>query len=173
MRTLIRSTVFVLTLVGALGGLNAQEQQPRPAAATTVAVLPLAGKDDARGDVLAQAVSDLLQVSLARSTQLTVVEREDLNKAIKELKLATLQDEDARMKVGRFIGAKYLVTGTVLTKDGSQSTVNCQLIETESNRIAGPPERRYASPIWSRMSTPWPRRCLRANKVSRAYGRAD
>jgi TolB-like protein len=66
----------------------------------------------------------------------TVVERERLALALQELKLGSsvLVDEATRLRIGKIVGAKYLVFGAVIVFDGTMR-LDLRLVETETGAI--------------------------------------
>jgi len=87
---------------------------------TRLAVMPISPAEGAPEGLGAQAEYLGSQLSLAASGSklFTVVERKDLQKILGELELqlSSLADEDSAAKVGKFLGAEVLVTGTVFRK---------------------------------------------------------
>ena len=67
-----------------------------------------------------------------------MVERAELDAALNELQLSAtgLTSKDSQVKLGRFIGAKILITGS-LFKSGSKNFVIVKIIGTETSRVLG------------------------------------
>jgi TolB-like protein len=87
----------------------------------TVAVAPLeATATDSIGTIIAYGLSDLLSNDLARSAQLRVVERVRGDAVLRELGLARSGRVDSATapRVGRLIGARRLVVGSVASRAG-------------------------------------------------------
>jgi len=66
----------------------------------------------------------------------TVVERERLALALQELKLGSsvLVDEATRLRIGKIVGAKYLVFGVFMVFGGTMR-LDLRLVETETGAI--------------------------------------
>ncbi len=64
------------------------------------------------------------------------VEREELEKAAAELQLSLsdLADESKALEIGKLIGAKYIMLGS-MAKVGANVKINCRIIETETSEI--------------------------------------
>ena len=83
-------------------------------------------------------VSSLLFAELAMDSSLLLVEREDIDKMIEELELsaAGLVDTQTANRIGHMIGAKILVTGSVIKVDDSLYVI-AKIIGTETSRVFG------------------------------------
>lgn len=83
------------------------------------------------GDILSDAVIETL-----KRKEYTVVERSRLSLALEELNLGTtsLVDETTRLKLGRIVGARYMVFG-VYQVIGNQMRLDIRLVETETARV--------------------------------------
>ncbi len=83
-------------------------------------------------------VSSLLFAELAVDSNLVLVEREDIDKMIEELELsaAGMVDSQTANRIGHMIGAKILVTGSVLKVDDSLFVI-AKIIGTETTRVFG------------------------------------
>ena len=105
---------------------------------TTIAALPF--RDSSPGGKyapLADGKGDLLAAFLAKSDRLVVVERAALDKVLKEqrLSLTGLVDPKTKAKVGRLLGAKYILSGG-LTVVGGKLHINAHLFEVKTTRVA-------------------------------------
>lgn len=83
-------------------------------------------------------VTDLLFANLVANPDLFLVEREDLQKVLEELKLnlTGLVKPGQATAVGQLTGAKILVTGSVIQVDKSIYVV-AKIIGTETSRVLG------------------------------------
>ena len=83
-------------------------------------------------------VTDLMFANLAANPDLYLVEREDLQKVLDELKLnlSGLVKPGEAVQVGQLTGAKILVTGSVIQVDKSIYVV-AKIIGTETSRVLG------------------------------------
>lgn len=128
-----------LAILGFLAGAFA----PGPArgddakAVIPLAVLPFQERG-ANVEDLGQKVSDLLFANLVARDDVYLVERQDLDKVLKEQELtaAGLTDPKQSVLVGRLAGAKVLVTGSVLQVGDSLYLV-AKLIGVETTRVVG------------------------------------
>lgn len=110
------------------------------AADTTVypaAILPFAERGSGARDYGAK-VSDILFAMLAADPNLMLVDREDLSKTLQEqeLSLSGMVAPDAAVQVGRLVGAKLIITGSVVEADKSLYLV-AKIIGTETSRVLG------------------------------------
>lgn len=104
----------------------------------TVAVLPFEARGrDLENDNVGKSVSELVGVALMEGG-INTVERAELNKALEELNLSAvgLADSASQVKLGRLIGAKILITGSVF-KSGDKNYVVAKIIGTETSLATG------------------------------------
>jgi len=82
------------------------------------------------------AVAELLTHQLVTVPAFTVVERTELERILTEQRLQTAAaiDPDSAVKVGKLIGARLLVLGSV-EKVGGKYSVNARIVETETGRV--------------------------------------
>lgn len=120
-----------LCLVMAAGPLPAAEQ------VYPTAILPFQERGADVKD-LGPQVTDLMFANLVADPQMYLVDREDLEKVLKELELnlSGLVKPDEAARVGQLTGAKVLVTGSVLQVD-SKLYVVAKIIGTETTRVLG------------------------------------
>ena len=105
----------------------------------TVAVLPFESRDrQAASTDMGKSVAELLNIALMESGNADMVERAELDVALNELQLSAvgLTSKESQVKLGRFIGAKILITGS-LCKSGSKNFVIVKIIGTETSRVLG------------------------------------
>jgi TolB-like protein len=98
-----------------------------------VAVLDFTSLNEEEKD-LAIAVADTLQTKLIGLKKYTIIVRgESLSKVIEELAFQQtgVVDEETAVEVGKQIGAKFVITGSVM-KPESFYTVNALLIDVET-----------------------------------------
>ncbi|PCJ58606.1 MAG: curli assembly protein CsgG [Planctomycetota bacterium] len=83
-------------------------------------------------------VSDLLFAGMVENPFLYLVERAELSKIIKEqeLNLSGLVSQETAIKVGRLVGAKILITGSVF-KVGKKIYIVAKIISTETGKVLG------------------------------------
>lgn len=84
------------------------------------------------GEVLASQVIGVLQ----RKGEYTVVERTRLVRVLEELRLGSsdLADQQTRLRVGRLLGARYMVFGGYQII-GGQMRLDLRLVEVETGKI--------------------------------------
>lgn len=82
------------------------------------------------------AVAELLTHQLVTAPAFTVVERTELERVLTEQRLQTSAaiDPDSAVKVGKVLGARLLVLGSV-EKVGGKYSVNARIVETETGRV--------------------------------------
>lgn len=101
------------------------------------AILPFAERGADVKDLGAQ-VTDLMFANLVAEPQMYLVDREDMDKILKELELnlSGLVSADSATRVGNLTGAKILITGSVLQVDSKLYLV-AKIIGTETTRVVG------------------------------------
>jgi TolB-like protein len=106
----------------------------------TVAVLPLrfTGSDSSLRPI-GRGLAELLTTDLARSAQLTVVERARIQAVLDELALQQSGQTDAttNVRAGRVLRAGRLVQGSILQLDASRLRVDAAVVDVPTTRIAG------------------------------------
>jgi TolB-like protein len=128
-------------LVGLLAGaaVRAPVARAQPAAALPAVVVwdfdnqsPVPGA----GEFLRRALPENLTAQLLRVPGLPVVERQRLRDVLAEQKLAAseLADADARLRLGRIVGAARMVFGGFFVL-GEQVQVHVRVVETASSRV--------------------------------------
>jgi len=99
-----------------------------------VAMNPLAVSEDAKVD--SAAVSAVLQTELSAAEKITLVDREDMNRALNELKLSQqgmIATESTRA-LGKIVGANYFFSGNV-KKAGDKVMATVRVIEIETTLV--------------------------------------
>ncbi|HEU4721067.1 MAG TPA: CsgG/HfaB family protein [Gemmatimonadaceae bacterium] len=111
-----------------------------PGAPTTVAVLPLrfSGPDSSLRP-LERGLAELLTTDLARSSQLTVLERARIQAVLDELALQRSGQTDSATNVhaGRLLRAGQVVQGSILQLDGSQLRVDAAVVDVPTAQVRG------------------------------------
>lgn len=126
---LILSSALCLVMAG--GPLSAAEQ------VYPAAIVPFQERGADVKD-LGPKVTDLMFANLVVDPRMYLVDREDLEKVLKELELnlsGLVRPEEAA-RVGQLTGAKLLVTGSVLQVD-SRLYLVAKIIGTETTRVLG------------------------------------
>ena len=120
-------------------------QQEREIAATagaptTIAVLPLrfSGSDSSLRP-LERGMAELLITDLARSAQLTVLERARIQAVLDELSLQSsgATDSGTNVRAGRLLRAGRLVQGSILQLDESQLRVDAAVVDVPTTQVRG------------------------------------
>jgi tetratricopeptide (TPR) repeat protein len=107
---------------------------------TTVAVLPLryTGSDSSLRP-LERGLAELLTTDLARSKQLTVLERARTQALLDELALqrSGQTDSASNVRVGRLLRAGRLVQGSIFQLDSSQLRVDAAVVDVRTTQVSG------------------------------------
>jgi len=107
---------------------------------TTVAVMPLrfSGSDSSLRP-LGRGLAELLTTDLARSKQLTVLERARIQAVLDEIALQKSGQTDAatNVRAGRVLRAGRLVQGTILQLDTSRLRVDAAVVDVPTTRVRG------------------------------------
>jgi tetratricopeptide (TPR) repeat protein len=111
-----------------------------PGSPTTVAVLPLrfTGSDSSLRP-LERGLAELLSTDLARSKQLTVLERERIQALLDELALQRSGHTDSatNARAGRLLRAGRLVQGSIFQLDSSQLRVDAAVVDVGTMNVSG------------------------------------
>src|SRR5438552_6957322 len=138
------TAVLVWPTVGGLGG-QAHGQDTRPA----IAVFPFDnggsyGQDKDNFDALQKGIAGLMISDLAAGAAVRVVERDELQKLLDEQNLgaAGRVDPQTAAKIGKLVGARYVVTGAFIDfygdfrLDARPITVETsEIVKVESDRM--------------------------------------
>ena len=107
---------------------------------TTVAVLPLrfTGTDSSLRP-LERGLAELLTTDLARSGQLTVLERPRIQAVLDELALQRSEATDSatNVRVGRLLRAGRLVQGSIFQLDSSRLRVDAAVVDVGTTQVSG------------------------------------
>ena len=123
------------TAVAQEATLASQPGDPR-----TVAVLPLrfSGSDTSLR-VLERGFADLLTTDLARSSQLTLVERSRMQALLDEMKLQQSGATDAatNVRAGKLVRAGRVVQGAILQVDSTNLRVDEAVVDVPTSQVQG------------------------------------
>ena len=88
------------------------------------------------GDAVPRSLQEMVITEFVRAKHFKVVERSQLDKAVKELKLglSDIVDADNARKIGKIVGASYIVVGSISQSLGSVS-VNARIFSIERAEI--------------------------------------
>ena len=105
------------------------------AAYVAISDFSILAKDKSYNFLSTEIPNDLAS-GFAKGGLVKPVERQELDKAIKEIKLSMsgLTDEDYSLQAGKLLGATYILLGS-MSKIGDQIKITCRLIETETSQI--------------------------------------
>jgi TolB-like protein len=133
----VRAVMTVLSLVPVLLGAQQRNQDTRPG----IAVLPFnnggsygQGKEDF--DALERGIAGMMISELAQNPAARVVERQEIQRLIDEQNLGAQGrvDPQTAAKVGKLVGARYVVLGTFVDFYGD-FRVDVRLVNTETSEI--------------------------------------
>lgn len=134
--------------IGTWGVVAALVAAPRLAAAQSnapvVAVLYFDnnsfGKDRADYDGLGKGIADLLITDMAGNPAMRVVERDRLQSILQEQDLVKSKsiDPQTAVKLGKLLGAAYLVTGGFMSDGKGTLLVTSRVISVETGAITNP-----------------------------------
>jgi TolB-like protein len=132
-----RAVMTVLSLVPVLLGAQQRNQDTRPG----IAVFPFnnggsygQGKEDF--DALERGIAGMMISELSQNPAARVVERQDVQRLIDEQNLGAQGrvDPQTASKVGKLVGARYVVLGTFVDFYGD-FRVDVRLVNTETSEI--------------------------------------
>ena len=164
--------------VAASGDAHAQAQAQSQANAPTAVVVwdfdnqsPNAAQSAATADFLKRSLSESLTVSLLQVAGLPVLERQKLKDLLAEQKVSAteLADEDARVRLGRIVGAGRMVFGGFFVL-GEQVQVHVRLVDTATSRVLFSDEAVSALDAVMEQIEPLNRRLARALGAAAAPG---
>lgn len=101
---------------------------------SVVAINPLSASGDLEKEE--QIISDIMQAELSVSDNITLVDRANLQKALKELQLAEqgmISPESAK-KLGKIVGAKYFCSGKII-KSGQSTMAIVKIVDVETTIV--------------------------------------
>jgi TolB-like protein len=138
-RWLVALVSFVLAASGAWRGLGAQGrgQDTRPG----IAVMPFDnsgsyGQDKENFDALQKGIAGMLISELAANPAARVVERAEIQKLLDEQNLGATGrvDPQTAAKVGKLVGARYVITGTFIDFYGD-FRLDARIVNVETSEI--------------------------------------
>ena len=132
-----RAVMTVLSLVPALVGAQQRSQDTRPG----IAVFPFTnggsygqGKEDF--DALERGIAGMMISELAQNPAARVVERQEIQRIVDEQNLVGQNrvDPQTAAKIGKLVGARYVVAGTFIDFYGD-FRVDVRLVNVETGEI--------------------------------------
>ena len=131
---LLAATFILLPTLAAQNTTEAEQIQ-----VPTIAVLPFDSRGrQAENEQIGNSVADLLFINLLESGICNLVERAKLDQALNELHLsaAGLVSPESQLQLGRLVGAKILISGS-LFEAGDKKYLVAKIIGTETSRVTG------------------------------------
>ncbi len=127
-------TVALLTTLTLSAAAADKSQLPPPP--PTVAVYDFTDADANEGHY-AGKITTLITADLTTETNIVMLERADLKKALNEqaFGLSGMVNSDAASKIGQITGAKVLVAGEVIMTDKNHLVIVASIIGTETGRL--------------------------------------
>ncbi|UCD85101.1 MAG: hypothetical protein JSU92_02620 [Deltaproteobacteria bacterium] len=118
-------------IVAAFEGVEGKEEMNRIAVVRFTNLGPTASEKQ-----LGQIVAELMTTSLARKPQFLLVEREQIEKVLDELKLSLLglTEADNAEKVGKLLNARAIITGSV-SEVGEVYSVNARQVDVATGEV--------------------------------------
>ncbi|MBL8994208.1 MAG: hypothetical protein JNM63_12770, partial [Spirochaetia bacterium] len=88
---------------------------------------------------LTKALAEMLVSDLTQVRELTLIERDGLEKVLREMELGAsgLVDEKSAPKIGKLVGATHLLSGNFLADDKGAVLVNYKILGVEGAQILG------------------------------------
>lgn len=136
----VKSFAMLAALAVAVPSLVAAQGGSKP----TVAVLyfnnSAIGAAHEELQPLSKGIADMLIGELAANPGLRVVERDQIEKVLQEQKLSTdgKVDGETAVKVGKLVGAHYMVTGGFVTDRSGRMRFTARVFNTETSLIIFP-----------------------------------
>ena len=86
--------------------------------------------------LLQQVLPDLLGQALLQSPRIRLVERQRLDQVLQEQKLGSsaLADEQSRLRLGRLIGARWMVFGSLM-RIGEDWQIDVRIVDVEQAQV--------------------------------------
>ena len=108
----------------------------RAASGHTVAVLEFNSSGAGTAREIAQAVPGMLSTTLAKSKRISLVERAQIKRVINEqdLQISSLVDPKTAVKIGRIVGADFVVIGSVFVL-GDQLRIDSRLVNVKTGAV--------------------------------------
>ena len=118
----------------------ARAQENRPVVAVLYFDNNSIGKDRADYDGLGKGIADLLITDMASNPRMRVVEREKVQKVLEEQNLvkAGSIDQSTAVKLGKILGAQYMITGGFLSDGRGNMVLTSRAINVQTSEITNP-----------------------------------
>ncbi|MBS1368490.1 MAG: hypothetical protein HPZ91_00915 [Lentisphaeria bacterium] len=115
----------------------AEAQSPESIPVPTIAVLPFSSRGARiQNEEMGKSIADLVTVTMMGKGEFDLVDRSELDKTLTELHLSStgLVDTETRLNLGRLVGARVLITGSVFVS-GDKNYIIAKVIGTETGRV--------------------------------------
>ena len=95
------------------------------------------GKDAKDYDALGRGVADFLITDLASNPGIRIVERDALDKIIREQDLGNSQrmDQETAARIGKLLGARYMIIGGFIADPKGNVQLNARAVNVETSQI--------------------------------------
>ena len=179
-RVRLKAFLGGLLMAGVAASGHAHAQAQSQANAPTAVVVwdfdnqsPNAAQSAATADFLKRSLSESLTVSLLQVAGLPVLERQKLKDLLAEQKVSAteLADEDARVRLGRIVGAGRMVFGGYFVL-GADVQVHVRVVDTATSRVLFSDETTSSLQSVMQQVEPMNRRLARALGGAAASGTA-
>lgn len=130
--------VLALALVAVLPGVV--QAQAKPVVAVLYFENNSIGKDRADFDGIGKGIAEILITDMASNPNLRVVERDRVQALLTEQNLTKEKviDPQTAIKLGKIIGAQYLITGGFMSDGRGTYTLTSRVINVETSAITNP-----------------------------------
>ncbi len=132
--------IFLLGFLSLLGGaFSPARASSETSVQKTIAVLYFQNNSIADRDKmepLRKGLADMLITELSKIQALKVIERNQLQQMIEEMKLGQsgMVDEKTAQQVGRLLGAQTLLLGSYVVMFGGKMRIDARIVEVETGR---------------------------------------
>jgi len=95
------------------------------------------GKYQEELGLLAKGLADFFAYDFAKISDLTVIDRDKIDFILKEIELqkSGAVDQATAVKVGKILGAKFMVFGSITQLDGSHTRMVVRVVDVETSEI--------------------------------------
>ena len=131
-------TVLALAMVAVLPGVV--QAQAKPVVAVLYFENNSIGKDRADFDGIGKGIAEILITDMAGNANLRIVERDRVQALLTEQNLTKEKviDPQTAIRLGKIIGAQYLITGGFMSDGRGTYTLTSRVINVETSAITNP-----------------------------------
>lgn len=131
-------TVLALALLAVLPGVV--QAQAKPVVAVLYFENNSIGKDRADFDGIGKGIAEILITDMAANPNLKIVERDRVQALLTEQNLTKEKviDPQTAIRLGKIIGAQYLITGGFMSDGRGTYTLTSRVINVETSQITNP-----------------------------------